>query len=177
MSKPKKQKSIVGWREYVSIPELGIKQIKAKVDTGARTSALHVSNLKIVKRGQTKFAEFTVHPQQHSTNPEIHNRHKISSLRVVKSSNGMTTKRPVIKANIMLGLEKKEIEITLVNRDLMGFRLLLGRTALKPNFIVDPGKSYLFKTKLTKKIIKKNIRENIKKNIKKIIKKIIKKKI
>lgn len=151
MSKLKKQKTITGWREYVSIPELGIKLIKAKVDTGARTSALHVSNLKIVKRGQTQFAEFTVHPKQHSSKPEIHNRHKISSLRIVKSSNGMTSKRPVIRTNVMLGLEKKEIEITLVNRDLMGFRFLLGRTALRPDFIVNPGKSYLLETIMTKK--------------------------
>lgn len=152
MSKIKKAKTVIGWREYISIPKLGIKEIKAKADTGARTSALHVSNLKIVKRGQTKFAEFTVHPKQHSSKPEIINRHKISSFRLVKSSNGITSKRPVIKANIMLGLEKKEIEITLVNRDLMGFRLLLGRTALRPNFLVDSGKSFLLKTKLTKKL-------------------------
>ncbi len=151
MSKIKRTKTVIGWREYISIPELGIKEIKAKADTGARTSALHVSNLKIVKRGQTKFAEFTVHPRQHNSKPEIHNRHKISSFRLVKSSNGMTSKRPVIKANIMLGLEKKEIEITLVNRDLMGFRLLLGRTALRSNFLVDPGRSYLLKNKTYKK--------------------------
>lgn len=145
VSKRKKLKLILGWREIISIPELGIKEIKAKVDTGARTSALHVSNLKIYKRGQTQFADFTVHPKQHSSKPEIHNRHKISSFRVVKSSNGISSKRPVIKANVMIGLEKKEIEITLVNRDLMGFRILLGRTALRNSCIVDPSKSYLLK--------------------------------
>jgi hypothetical protein len=141
----KSKKVILGWREIISIPELGIKEIKAKLDTGARTSALHVSNLKIIKRSKTQFAEFTVHPKQHSAKPEIHTRHKISSFRIVKSSNGQSSKRPVIKANVVLGLEKKEIEITLVNRDLMGFRLLIGRTALKPKFIVDPGKSFLSK--------------------------------
>ncbi len=152
MSKFKKVKKILGWREFISIPELSIKEIKAKLDSGARTSALHVTNLKIIKRGQTQFADFTVHPNQHSTNPEIHTRHKISSFRVIKSSNGSSTKRPVIKANIMIGLEKKEIEITLVNRDLMGFRMLLGRTALRPDCIIDPGRSYLLK----KIILKKN---------------------
>jgi hypothetical protein len=154
MSKVSKSKTILGWREFVAIPELGINEIKAKVDTGARTSALHVSNLKIVKRGQSKFAEFTVHPAQHSSKPEIHNRHKISSFKVVKSSNGVSSKRPVIKAIVMIGLEKKEIEITLVNRDLMGFRLLLGRTAIRPNCMVDPGKSFLLKKLLIPKTTK-----------------------
>lgn len=156
MSKIKKVKKILGWREFISIPELSIKEIKAKIDTGARTSALHVTNLKIFKRGQTQFAEFTVHPNQHSSKPEIHTRHKISSFKVVKSSNGISSKRPAIKANIMIGLEKKEIEITLVNRDLMGFRMLLGRTALRPDCIIDPGKSYLLKkSKPLKKSVKK----------------------
>lgn len=164
MAKPKKVKMTIGWREFVSIPNLGIKEIKAKVDTGARTSALHVSNLKIVKRGQTKFAEFTVHPKQHSAKPEIHNRHKISSFRLVKSSNGISSKRPVIKTNVMIGLEKKEIEITLVNRDLMGFRLLLGRTAVRNDCIIDPGKSYLLnkvKEIKLKKIKLKKLKEKI----------------
>lgn len=166
MAKLKKTKTIVGWREYVSMPKLGIKEIKAKVDTGARTSALHVSNLKIIKRGQTQFAEFTVHPKQHSSRPEMHNRQKISSFRLVKSSNGISSKRPVITTNVVMGLEKKEIEITLVNRDLMGFRLLLGRTALRNDCIVDPGKSYLLKkvkkiklTKLKEKKLKRKIKE------------------
>lgn len=158
MPRLKIAKITLGWREFISIPELSIKQIKAKVDTGARTSALHVTNLKIIKRGQTKFADFTVHPNQHTSDPEIHTRHKISSFKVVKSSNGISSKRPVIKANIMIGLEKKEIEITLVNRDLMGFRLLLGRTALRPNCIVDPGKSFLLNKNMS--TVRKSVKES-----------------
>ena len=143
MARKKKSYLTVGWREIVSIPSLGIKEIKAKIDTGARTSSLHVTDLKIIKRGNTKFAEFNVHPKQKSALPKFKNRVRIESFRNVKSSNGITSRRPVIVTTVIMGTLKKEIEITLVNRDLMGFRMLLGRTTLKGDFLINPAKSYL----------------------------------
>lgn len=141
----KKEKTTIGWREEIAIPAFGIKATKVKVDTGARTSALHVTKLKIIKRGQTLFAEFYVHPNQDSSAPRVKNRYKIEGFRMVKSSNSISSKRPVVKTDIIIGSLRKEIEITLVNRDLMGFRMLLGRSALKGQFIVDVSKSYLLK--------------------------------
>lgn len=146
----KKEKRIIGWREIGSIPPLGIKEIKMKIDTGARTSALHVTNLKLVKRGSTQFVEFVVHPKQRSATPQIKNRHRVFCFKNVKSSNGVTQKRPVIKTYIILDHEVKEIEITLVDRDLMGFRMLLGRIAMQGDYIVDPSKSFLLSKKINK---------------------------
>lgn len=146
----KKEKTLIGWREFISIPKLGVSEIKVKVDTGARTSALHVTNLCITKRGETYFADFVVHPKQDKARPQIKNRHRVSNFKTVKSSNGIATKRPVIYLPVIIGIVEKEIEITLVNRDLMGFRMLLGRTALKSEFIVDPEKSFVLKNKKRK---------------------------
>lgn len=138
-----KQDIIIGWRENISIPTLGVDIIKAKIDTGARTSALHVSNLEIIKKGRYQYAEFVVHPRQKKSNPAITCRHKIIDLRAIKSSNGISSTRPVIEIEIVIGSFRKLIEVTLVNRDLMGFRMLLGRTAIRKSFLVDPSKSFL----------------------------------
>jgi hypothetical protein len=140
-----KSLEIIGWREVLSIPALGIQEIKVKIDTGARTSSLHVTNLKVIEEGSQKFVEYIVHPRQSSSNPKIKNKSKVIEFRNIKSSNGANSNRPVIKVEVDFGKIKKEIEITLVNRDLMGFRMLLGRTALKSNFLVDSSKSFLLK--------------------------------
>ena len=86
----KKLKPIIGWRENIAIPSLGVKNIKVKVDTGARTSALHVSNLRLIKRGKSEFAEFTLHPKQRSATPKIKTRSRVRSFKLVKSSNGIS---------------------------------------------------------------------------------------
>lgn len=172
MNNELKKESVVGWREIVAIPSLGVKEIKAKVDTGARTSSLHVTDLKVIKRGKTQFVEYIVHPKQDSSTPKIRNRTKVLAFRNVKSSNGITSKRPVVLVEVLFGQLKKEIEITLVNRDLMGFRMLIGRTALRPNFLVHSGKSFLLKNELKKKKIKKMDDKNLenKKSKKKVLK-------
>lgn len=141
MKKKKKALDIIGWREWVSFPELGIETIKAKLDTGARTSALHVSNIRVSKR--TNIVKFTIHPVQRKWRPVIEASAKIVSRREIKSSNGEISVRPVIKTKIKIGEKILPIELSLVNRDLMGFRLLLGRSVLKNHFIVDSGKSFL----------------------------------
>ena len=145
MKKKKKILDTIGWREWVSFPELGIKTIKAKIDTGARTSALHVSNIRVSKR--TNIVKFTIHPVQRKWRPVIEASAKMVSRREIKSSNGELSVRPIIQTEIQIGEDIFPIELSLVNRDLMGFRLLLGRSALKNRYTVNPGKSFLLMKK------------------------------
>lgn len=132
----------IGWRELVSIPELTKHKIKAKVDTGARTSALHVTNLELVPRGASVYAHFKIHPMQDSATPAIKCSAKLIEKRKIRSSTGQYTIRPVIALNLKIGEEIFETEVTLVNRDLMGFRMLLGRQALKNRFTVNVARSF-----------------------------------
>ena len=141
MKKRKKVLDTIGWREWVSFPELGIEKIKAKIDTGARTSALHVSHIRVVKG--TDIVKFKIHPVQRRARPLVEASARIVSRREIKSSNGEISVRPVIITKVKIGEKILPIELSLVNRDLMGFRLLLGRSVLKNRFIVDSGKSFL----------------------------------
>lgn len=147
----KKQKGVIGWREMVDIPNLKIKNIKAKVDTGARTSSLHAFDLKIYKKLGEEYVKFNVHPVQRSMKETISCNAKILEYRKVKSSNGISELRPVIVTPIRLLDEEWPIEITLTNRDEMGFRMLLGRESFRDKFYVDAGKSYFGKKKTKKK--------------------------
>jgi len=146
MKKTKKALDIVGWREWVSFPDLGIKTIKAKMDTGARTSALHVSNIRVSKK--TNIVKFTIHPVQRKWRPVIEASAEMVDQREIKSSNGELSVRPVIKTKVKIGENILPIELSLVNRDLMGFRLLLGRSVLKNHYIVNPGQSFLLMKKI-----------------------------
>lgn len=148
MKKKKKELVSIGWREWVSFPGLKIKTIKAKIDTGARTSALHVSNIKILKRTNT--VTFTIHPVQRHRNPVINTSGELIDERTITSSNGESTIRPVIKTKLKVGKKIFSIELTLVNRDLMGFRLLLGRSAMKKRYLVDSGQSFLISKNINK---------------------------
>ncbi|PIR00986.1 MAG: hypothetical protein COV66_03930 [Nitrospinae bacterium CG11_big_fil_rev_8_21_14_0_20_45_15] len=139
--KKKRQLDCVGWREWVSFPELDIQTIKAKIDTGARTSALHVSNIKINR--QSNKVSFTIHPAQRQHYPVVKATALMVDERPIKSSNGESSIRPVIKTKLEIGTQIYDIELTLVNRDVMGFRLLLGRSAVKNHYLVNPGQSFL----------------------------------
>lgn len=161
MKKKIKELDSIGWREWVSFPELKIKTIKAKVDTGAKTSALHVSNIKIYKR--TNKVTFTIHPVQRQRNPVINTKADYLGERSIKSSNGEISIRPVIKTKLKIGKRSYSIELTLMNRDLMGFRLLLGRSALKDRYLVDSGQSFLLEKKTKIKKVKKVNKVKIKK--------------
>ena len=142
----KKQLSVIGWREWLSLPDLGIDKIKAKVDTGARTSSLHAFNLKFYKKGSKNYVSFEVHPDQKNSKKTIICHSEILEHRKVKSSNGQTELRPVIVTNLSLMGEVWPIEVTLTNRDEMGFRMLLGRASFKGKFLVDAEKSFYNKT-------------------------------
>lgn len=133
----------------MSLPDLGIDKIKAKVDTGARTSSLHISRLQLHHLSGN--IEFQVHPKQRCRTPEILATANILEHRSVKSSNGESSLRPVIETSLIIGEILHSIELTLVNRDLMGFRLLLGRQAIRGFYIVDPGKSYLMSKERNRK--------------------------
>jgi hypothetical protein len=133
----------VGWREWAALPELGVAHIKVKVDTGARTSALHAFNLKTFTKEGASWVGFEVHPVQHSQAEASYVEMPIIDWRKVKSSNGRSERRPVIRTVALLGEQAWDVELTLTRRDLMSFRMLLGRQALSKRALVDVSKSYL----------------------------------
>lgn len=140
--KPKPPMPVIGWREWVGLPDLGIDRIKAKVDTGARSSSLHAYDLhKFTQDGET-WVEFKVHPIQRNTKKIIAAKAKVLEYRSVRSSSGKASIRPVIIARLSLLGQIWPVELTLANRDEMGFRMLLGREAFRQRFLVDAGKSY-----------------------------------
>jgi len=134
---------IIGWREWVQLPELGIAKVKAKIDTGARSSSLHAYDLKYEDRDGKQWVRFKVHPRQRNTTEQVVAESPVLEFRKVRSSNGQVTKRPVILTKVELLGELFEIELTLANRDSMGFRMLLGREAYRGRMLVDSGASYL----------------------------------
>jgi hypothetical protein len=158
--KVKSERKIIGWREYIALPEFGVEQIKVKVDTGARTSALHVSKTRIFKRRGKHYVDFVIHPRQRSNHPEIQCIAELKEERHVLSSTGNGTIRPVIETWLSLGEESWPIEVTLVNRDVMGFRMLLGRQALRKRFVVDPGRSFVIGKKNSSQAKRKKIKRS-----------------
>jgi hypothetical protein len=134
---------VIGWREWVGLPDLGIDTIKAKIDTGARTSALHAYRIKRFERDGQTFVRFYVHPVQRRKRPEVQCEAPLIGERVVTSSNGEPEHRYVIRTRLKVGRTIWPIEITLTNRDVMSFRMLLGRQAIKRRLVVDAGRSYL----------------------------------
>jgi hypothetical protein len=148
--KPKKKKKssacpVIGWREWVGLPDFGVDKIKVKVDTGARTSALHAHRITKFTKDNATYVRFFVHPTQRKKKPEIECTALVVDEREVKNSGGKATKRFVIRTQIKVGDATWPIELTLTNRDEMGFRMLLGRQAVRRRFLVDPGRSYATK--------------------------------
>lgn len=140
----KPARPIIGWREWVALPELGIKSIKAKVDTGARSSALHAYDIELFKRGRKQRVRFKVHPLQRDSKKTISVEAPVFELeRQVRNSGGAVQSRIVIAVPVRLFGELFPIELTLTRRDTMGFRLLLGRQAVRGRFLIDPGRSFL----------------------------------
>jgi hypothetical protein len=139
----KKEKIIVGWREWVALPDLGVQHIKAKVDTGARTSALHAFYVHPYKRKGELRIRFGIHPYQNNTTYTVNCDAHVIDYRKVTDSGGHREKRYVIATHLSIANEVWEIEMTLTNRENMKFRMLLGRTAMNKRVVVDPGRSYL----------------------------------
>ncbi len=132
---------IVGWREWASLPLLDIPLIKVKIDTGAKTSALHAYDLEIIEIGDTKHAKFFIHPLQTNDSVSIGVTAKIIDKRIIRSSNGQKEERFVIRSPIQIGGHRWDIDITLTNRDIMHHRMLLGREAMS-SMLVNPTKAY-----------------------------------
>jgi len=138
----KNQLREIGWREWVSLPELKILEIKTKIDTGARSSALHAFDIRTVRKGKRRIVRFKVYPYQRDASRVVSAEAELLGERRVRSSSGKEEVRPVIRTPIMLGERQWTIELTLTNRVQMGFRMLLGREAIKNRFLINPGKSY-----------------------------------
>ncbi|MES2575223.1 MAG: 30S ribosomal protein S6--L-glutamate ligase [Bacteroidota bacterium] len=136
-------KIILGSEEWCSFPELGIPTIKARVDSGAKTSALHAINIAPFKKEGQNWVKFDINPIQNNVKTVIHCEAPLVDKRVVKSSSGFREERYVIQTNLEIGNSKWLIEMTLTNRDSMGFRMLLGREAMSGRVMVDPEQQYL----------------------------------
>ena len=146
---------VIGWREWVSLPELGIETIKVKVDSGARSSSLHAFDLHTFDREGNQWVRFKVHPLQRSQEKKIVVEAPVLEFRSVKSSSGVAKMRPVIIAEIEMLGKRWPVELTLASRDNMGFRMLLGREAFRGRFLVDAGNSYYGGRPKRKKTVKK----------------------
>lgn len=135
---------LIGWREQVSLPEFKIKSLKAKIDTGAKTSALHADQIDIITIKGKKIVKFMFTSED---GEQYVIKSPLIDQRVIKSSNGEKTLRPVVKTTLKMGETIFEIEVTLINRDMMGFKMLIGREALNGRFIIHPAKFNLLKPK------------------------------
>lgn len=136
-------KITVGWREYVSLPSLGITEIKAKIDTGARTSCLHAFKTEHFIKDDKPWLRFWIHPAQNAQDQVTVCEAPILDNRKVRDSGGHEEYRDVIRTDLSLGNEIWPIEITITNREDMKFRMLLGRTAMYSRVLVDPEQSFL----------------------------------
>ncbi|MNJ98024.1 Ribosomal protein S6 modification protein [compost metagenome] len=136
-------KVIVGSEEWCAFPHLGIPTVKARVDSGAKTSALHAINISPFQKEGENWVKFDINPIQNNTKTVIHCEAPLVDKRVVKSSSGFREQRYVIRAEIQIGGTSWNVELTLTNRDSMGFRMLLGREAMSGRLLVDPEQKYL----------------------------------
>jgi hypothetical protein len=133
----------IGWREWIVFPDFEHVMVKAKVDSGARSSSLHAEAITFVKRKRSQYVQFLLLPLQKSKRGAVQVTAPLVDVRHIRSSNGQVEKRPVITVPIVLHDQLFETEITLSQRDLMGFRMLLGRQALKGRFTIDVNHSYV----------------------------------
>ncbi len=147
MNNRKDKYKIVGWREWVALPELEIPKIKAKVDTGARSSSLHALDINCIKENKNEYVEFVVHSRKKNKKEPIQCRCRVLEHRKIKSSNGQTELRPVIQTTIEFMGDRWPIELNLTNRDEMGIQMLLGRESIRDKFLVDPHRSFYGKNR------------------------------
>lgn len=143
LTRKRKKLPRIGWREWIALPDLAIPRIKVKVDTGARSSALHAFDVERETVDGAAWVRFRVHPLQRDARTTLECRAPLLDERWVRSSSGKATLRPVIETRVRVGERTWPVELTLVRRDMMGFRMLLGRQALRRRFLVDSGRSYL----------------------------------
>ncbi|WP_067199767.1 ATP-dependent zinc protease family protein [Microbacterium sp. XT11] len=143
MSKTSHSNTLIGWREWVSLPDLGVDWIKAKIDTGARTSSLHAFGIREFRRDGEDWVRFWVKPWQDSQEDAVEVECPVHDRRAVRSSSGHAQERFVVELLIRLHDREVLAEVTLSNRDEMGFRMLIGREALRQGYVVDPARSFV----------------------------------
>lgn len=148
-------KSIIGSEEWLALEDLNIPAIKARVDSGAKTSSIQAKNIKRIMRKGEAWVTFDVNPIQDNLSLYVSCEAKVVDTRIVKSSSGESQKRFVIKTKLKLGAQTFEIELTLADRSGMEYRMLLGREALKNRFLVDASKSFILQENLDGEIFKK----------------------
>jgi hypothetical protein len=140
---PEAARLVVGWREWVALPQAGVEWVKAKIDTGARSSAIHAFDLEAYDVDGQEWVRFSIHPWQRSDEDHVELSLPVLDMREVRSSNGQVEKRYAVSLDVTLAGRTITTVMTLSNRDEMGFRMLIGREALRGGFLVDPGRSYL----------------------------------
>jgi len=140
----KKRKTKFGRAEWCSMPDLGIPLIKARIDTGAKTSAIHARNIAPFEKDGVQYVSFEIHPIQRTRKATIRCEDKVNDYRCVKSTTGTTEERYVIETRLQIGGDYDQlVEVTLTNRRSMSYRMLIGRQALNKRAIIDPGRSCL----------------------------------
>ena len=138
---------LIGWKELIDLPELGLRRLKGKIDTGARTSTLHVHSLtwlELLADG-SQTAEIALAPDRHDPSRLVTARARVLRQIEVRDSGGHLEMRPLIETELVLGPVRKRILVTLSDRSGMLFRMILGRKAVEDDFIVDPARKYLLR--------------------------------
>jgi len=135
--------TVAGWREWVALPEFDVPWVKAKLDTGARSSSIHAFDIDEGDRDGVPWVSFAIHPWQRSDTDEVRVELPVVDRRAIRSSTGHEEERLVVSTRISVVGHELDAELTLANRDEMGFRMLIGREALRGVLLVDPGHSYL----------------------------------
>lgn len=134
---------VIGWREWVGLPELKVRHVKAKIDTGARSSSLHAFDMETYFENDVERVRFSIHPVQRRDDLHIEADVPILERRHVRSSNGNVSERIVIRTALEILRRRVMVDLTLANRDSMGFRMLVGREAIRNRFLVDSAASFL----------------------------------
>lgn len=137
------KKIVIGSEEWCGFPGLGVPAIKARIDSGAKTSSIHAFNIHTFKRDGKTWVSFEIHPIQHNRKVVVRSEAPLLDKRIVKSSSGETDKRHVISATLVMDGQSWKVQLTLANRDSMGYRMLLGREAMSHRMLVDPAASFL----------------------------------
>ena len=163
--KDEQTKMAIGWREWLALPELGVPAIKAKVDTGAKTSALHTFKLETFTSNGREYVRFWLHPLQRKTDIELVCVAPVADRRLIRDSGGHEEMRYIVNTSILLNGEQWIAEVSLTSRETMSFRMLLGRSALRQGaLLVDPARSYLTGKKI-RKVYGRTARTRLKKTI------------